>query len=260
MADPLSILQVAGIGVQLVKTLYTYGKSVHDSQNEIAAVAREVELTCQVLDNLAKVLQQDNAQSMCSATLKADASNTLNGCKAAFKELDSALQTTLKSQKGVKSKSRLPFSTRAKWPLDKTKIASLQSNLERLKTTLSLMLDVINLALKQTEEYVSPTDQDSISLISLANPPISQYKQTESDRLRIERLIKSNEELYQSITNGFQAHSLQSPGAQRGMDDASQVYKPESKPSPLHKESTEHLDPSVEKAFNQEIATARARR
>ena len=177
MADPLSILQVAGIGVQLVKTLYTYGKSVHDSQNEIAAVAREVELTCQVLDNLAKVLQQDNAQSMCSATLKADASNTLNGCKAAFKELDSALQTTLKSQKGVKSKSRLPFSTRAKWPLDKTKIASLQSNLERLKTTLSLMLDVINLALKQTEEYVSPTDQDSISLISLANPPISQYKQ-----------------------------------------------------------------------------------
>ena len=145
MADPLSILQVAGAGVELAKTLYTYGKTVHDAEKEINAIATEVKFTSKVFEDLATGLQQHDTQALCSASLKVDACSTLEGCKIAFNQLDSAVQSSLKKS----TRGRPSFSARAKWPLNKSKMAALQANLERLKTALSLMLDVLNLASKQ---------------------------------------------------------------------------------------------------------------
>ena len=156
MAEPFGIaagaLQVAGAGVQLANTLYKCAKNIRDAEKDIDLVATEVKLTSSVLENLATVLKRDDIHDLCSTALRADAQAAMDGCKTAFNELNSALTSVLNTRSN--GRTRISFSARARWPLNKTKMATLQTNLERLKTTLSLMLDVLNLASKQTATYV----------------------------------------------------------------------------------------------------------
>lgn len=151
MAEPFSIVtgavQVAGAGFQLAKTLYTCARNIRDAEKEINVVATEVKLTSTVLENLAAVLENENVNDICSVTLQADAQAAMDGCKTAFNELDRALRSATKTT--ANGTTRISFSGRAKWPLNQSKMKILQSNLERLKTTLSLMLDVLNLASKK---------------------------------------------------------------------------------------------------------------
>lgn len=141
---------MAGAGYQLAKTLYTCAKSIKNAEKEIGMIAVEVKLTSTVLESLAGVLADGDITSLCSETLRSDARGAMDGCKGAFDELNRALKSTLEGRKD----GRILFSKRARWPITKTKMATLQSYLERLKTTLMLMLDVLSLASKQTSQYV----------------------------------------------------------------------------------------------------------
>lgn len=154
MAEPLSIasgaLQVAGAGYQLAKTLFSCAKSIKHADLEITVVAIEVKLTSTVLESLADLLFDADTRELVSEGLQTDARAVMDGCKGAFEALNRALESALGSRKS----SRISLFARARWPLRKSEMAGLQSNLERLKTTLMLMLEVLSLVSKQHSRYV----------------------------------------------------------------------------------------------------------
>jgi hypothetical protein len=151
MAEPFSIatgaIQVAGAGLQLTKTLYEYIDCVKTAHRQVNAIAVEVKLTSSVLQHLGTLLNDHGAEKLCSTNIIADAGYAFKGCEDAFREIDESFKPFLvKQSHGVR---RLSMSGKWAWPFKKGKVETLQANLERLKTTLLLMLSVISYAREQ---------------------------------------------------------------------------------------------------------------
>ncbi|MCP6629712.1 hypothetical protein NL507_31425, partial [Klebsiella pneumoniae] len=70
MAEPFGIaasaIQVAGAGLSLATTLYDYIDQVKSAQKHIKAVATEVKLTASVLEHLGALLQENEAEKLCT--------------------------------------------------------------------------------------------------------------------------------------------------------------------------------------------------
>lgn len=154
MADPLSVVAsivgIAGAGIQLSTTLYTYAETAFYADKSLQDIARDVSLTSSVLGQLGELLKQDKQAKLCSENALRTADEAVTGCKAVFAEIDTALQKSLKKSgdgKGAVSKLQ-----RLKWPLVEPKMKLLQGNLDRLKSTLLLMLNVLAYAKKLKEE------------------------------------------------------------------------------------------------------------
>ncbi|KAK3700025.1 glutamate--cysteine ligase [Vermiconidia calcicola] len=200
MAEPFSIaagaLQVAGGGFRLATTLYACAKDIRDAQKDINAIATEVRLTSGVLEGLATVLECDDVRQMYSATLRNEAKEAMQGCKDAFMELDQARKDILKT--GADGTNQMSISAKMKWPLTKKKMGALQSNLHGLNVILSVMLGVLNLASRKVES--TPNQPDPTA---------------DADQERLERLIKSNEDLCHKFTKGLSIGG----GQERATDD-----------------------------------------
>ena len=192
MADPLSIaasvLQVAGAGLKLATTLYTYSDTVFRADSDVKAIAQDISLTASVLNELGTLLNQDSRDRLVSPTALETAESTVQSCRVVFDEVADALAKAMgsrgsstigKGNSGSKdplaaaqqnsnsnhdnynnkaprgSSGRVKVTAtwqRLKWPLVEPKMRLLQSNLERLKTTLLLMLNVITYAMKLSTE------------------------------------------------------------------------------------------------------------
>lgn len=156
MAEPFSIatgaLQVAGAGISLAKTLYEYLESVKSAHKHVKAIAVEVRLTSSVLEHLGTLLKDNEEEKLCSQNVVSDAKSAFNGCEDAFREIDNTFKVLVKPQAdGTKSVS---VAGRLSWPFKKGKLETLQANLERLKTTLLLMLSVLSYAREKASKWV----------------------------------------------------------------------------------------------------------
>jgi hypothetical protein len=181
MADPLSItasvLGVAGAGIKLATTLYAYSDTAFKADRSVRTIAADVSLTASVLSELGTLLQTDSADHLISVTALDTTGRTVKGCKECFEEIDEAIGKLLGEGKprkkdenenenekrrgansGANSGARQPSGMsvwkRMKWPLMEPHMRLLQSNLDRLKSTLLLMLNVITYARKLSGEYV----------------------------------------------------------------------------------------------------------
>lgn len=148
MAEPFGIaasaIQVAGAGWSLAKTLHAYVDAVKSAQKHIKAVATEVKLTASVLDHLGGLLKDSEAEKLCTSDVISDAKDALGGCRDAFGEIEEAFKGVVKTlADGSRSVSA---TARLAWPFKKGKLEALQANLERLKSTLLLMLSVLSYA------------------------------------------------------------------------------------------------------------------
>jgi hypothetical protein len=156
MAEPFSIatgaLQVASAGIALAKTLHDYLESVKSAHKHIKAIAIEVGLTSSVLEHLGKLLEEHETEKLCSKNIVTDAKAAFSGCEDAFREVDEAIKVLVKPPtNGTKNVS---LSASLFWPFKKGKLEALQANLERLKTTLLLMLSVLGYARDKAAKYV----------------------------------------------------------------------------------------------------------
>ena len=156
MAEPFSIatgaIQVAGAGLQLAKTLHDYLGTVKSAHKHIKAIATEVRLTSSVLEYLGALLNENEAEKLCSKNIATDAKAAFQGCKDAFHDVDDAFKVLAKpNADGTKSVS---VAGRLSWPFKKGKFEALQANLERLKTTLLLMLSVLGYARDKAAQCV----------------------------------------------------------------------------------------------------------
>lgn len=152
-----SALQIADIGIRLSLRLYTFGETVASADKSIISISENVSLTSTVLKELGQTLDKDQTTRICSPNAVSTADSIVKQCQRIFQEMDHILVkkfATIKSaEKDRKIKSAQTLE-RLRWPFIKGKIELLTSDLERQKSTLVLMLNVIALAKQEFEKYV----------------------------------------------------------------------------------------------------------
>ena len=145
-----SVLQIADVGLKLSARLYDFAGTVSSADKSIAAISRDVKLTSTVLQDLEETLEKDKASQVVNENAVQTASGIVKDCLEVFQQVDNMIlkRTPLLRQSNGEDKA-----TRSKrmmerpwWPYIQPKVLFLQSNLERLKSTLLLMLNVISYA------------------------------------------------------------------------------------------------------------------
>lgn len=156
-----SVVQIADTGIKLSITLYTFAETVVTADKSIKEIASDVSLTSSVLEELGQNLKKDQKSRLCSENAVKTAEGIVKECGVIFKEINETLTTTLnkikppaKDKDGTHAGKKMAVAAleRLKWPFLQPKMQLLRSNLDRLKSTLVLMLNVITYARKVSEE------------------------------------------------------------------------------------------------------------
>jgi hypothetical protein len=140
-----SVAQLADYGFKLSIKLFAYSSAVSKADKSIASLSNEVSLTSAVLKELSGFLRADEAKYISRTAVEAT-QGTVRECLGVFEELDGVLERTLGSgeKKGIGGKMRM--GEKLKWPFMQPKVDLLRSNLDRLKASLTLMLQVLGYA------------------------------------------------------------------------------------------------------------------
>ncbi|KAG9546811.1 hypothetical protein KCU71_g16763, partial [Aureobasidium melanogenum] len=142
MADPFSIAVSVGglvsLGIQLVQGLNQYAGSALDSKGRIRAISTDINLTVQVVQTLDTTIQ-DEANK---ATMKDDAARLIQETIAQCRDIFTKIQSTLPEYSATGPRKRDVII----WPFIEPKLDLLRGNLEKLKTSLQLLMNVIILA------------------------------------------------------------------------------------------------------------------
>jgi len=143
-----SVAQLADYGFKLSVKLFTFGQTVYYAEKSVRDISTDVSLTSSVLKELGDTLKRDDEAKLISEQAVLAAEQTVKECLRVFKELDEALSSSmgkmgmLGSEGKKKSKGAMALE-KLKWPFMQPKMELLRSNLERLKASLSLMLNVL---------------------------------------------------------------------------------------------------------------------
>jgi len=133
-----SVLQIADLGAKLSVKLFTFSRKVKNADKTINSISQDIAATGAVLQQLASVLKKDEKSRVCSDQAIQTAKGLVDDCKKIFSELDDALDNPSPGNKYFSA-----WKDRLKFPFIEPQIDLLQSNLERLKSSLVVMLNVL---------------------------------------------------------------------------------------------------------------------
>ncbi|KUJ08200.1 uncharacterized protein LY89DRAFT_677091 [Mollisia scopiformis] len=149
-----SVAQLADYGFKLSIKLYSFSETVYTADRSIKSISNDVSLTSTVLKELCQIIESDDAHVVSENAILAT-KQTVDECLKIFGDLDEALNKSLsnmgKLEKGESEKQKkvnrgtMTFE-RLKWPFKQSKMELLRSNLDRLKASLTLMLQVLSYA------------------------------------------------------------------------------------------------------------------
>ena len=146
-----SIVGIAGIGIKLSKTLYQVGHRHVSASHNINRIATNVSLFASMLKHVGTVL--DDSHSLHSPEAVETVEQIVKECESVFQEIADLVVTAKNKGEMTKepplangSKRRMSIMARAKWYFEGPKAEHLLSQLEYLKTTLSVLLQTLNLA------------------------------------------------------------------------------------------------------------------
>ena len=140
-----SVIQLAGAGFKLSVGLYAFAETVSSADKDIKHIAKEVSLTSAVLNELGDSLRDDSQKSIISDNAIRTAGDIVRECSTIFSDINIALEKGAGKGTGKFSLGKL------KWPFLQPKMDLLRSNLERLKSTLILMLHVLAYATRRKQ-------------------------------------------------------------------------------------------------------------
>ncbi|GIZ49288.1 hypothetical protein CKM354_001232000 [Cercospora kikuchii] len=195
-----SVIQVAEAGFSLATTLYNYDKSVKSAEKDVKKVARDVKLTAKVLQRTHEQLTGDGNGKVCTPEAIHDLVDVLEGCKETFQEVDVALTKSMKT--GVNGTITISKTEKMKWPLRSSKLDLLRANLEKLKTTLLLMLSVLAYGAKVTQVAAAADVRVDVELKLDKLQIESLVESKNSAELRYAELKKRFEDLEVQVVNG----------------------------------------------------------
>jgi hypothetical protein len=136
-----AVLGIADLGGRVSVKIYTFGQRVYGANRSLTDISNDVALTCNVLRELGDNLKRDEKSRLCSTSAVSTTEEIITDCSKVFKELEDALDKTVRScGPDISSKDRfLKLAGKFKWPFLEPKMELLRSNLDRLKSTLLLM-------------------------------------------------------------------------------------------------------------------------
>ena len=150
MAEPFGIaasaFQVAGAGIALANTLKAYTDSVRKAEKQLKPIADHIKLTADVLTNVGSLLKNDDIRSLYTQELLSSTSNALGGCRTAFEDLEKFISKLLKSNENTGGRISIQASAKFTLYFKQKELDVLQAHLERFKSSLDLVLGVLNLA------------------------------------------------------------------------------------------------------------------
>jgi hypothetical protein len=180
-----SILQIADLGWKSSYKLYAFSKKVHDAGKAIELVSQDIAATGAILKQLGEEVKKDEeatpASRLSTQGLIVAASKLVDECKTLFKEIDQGIT----GEGG--SKVILGFKQKLKWSYLEPRLDLLRTNLERLKSSLALMLNVLIYAEQQrTRQGPTVLAEQRILVASLAEQKNDSEKRIEELKKRIE--------------------------------------------------------------------------
>ena len=158
-----SVVQIADVGLRLSIKLYTFGEIVASADRSVISISKDVSLTSGVLKELGQILDSDRETRTFSEPAVQTADGIVKECLGVFQEMESMLVKKLPILAQMdsgdgKSEQKANRATvmleRLKWGYLQPKLQLLRSNLDRLKSTLLLMLNVITYARQVSGRYV----------------------------------------------------------------------------------------------------------
>ncbi|GME63671.1 hypothetical protein GTA08_BOTSDO09302 [Neofusicoccum parvum] len=149
-----SAIEVANLGFKLSTSLYSYIETVSSADRRLREVATKVELTTAVIQEVGLIFDGPEIVALRKESAVTTAKNTLRECSNVFEEIEDAVV------RSKKNKFTFPFRT--------SKLSALSTNLESLKSNLSLLLHVLQhahriasdeKARKETEDRIRERDE-----------------------------------------------------------------------------------------------------
>ncbi|KAL1614107.1 hypothetical protein SLS56_012188 [Neofusicoccum ribis] len=149
-----SAIEVANLGFKLSTSLYSYIETVSSADRRLREVATKVELTTAVIQEVGLIFDGPEIVALRKESAVTTAKNTLRECSSIFEEIEDAVV------RSKKNKFTFPFRT--------SKLSALSTNLESLKSNLSLLLHVLQhahriasdeKARKETEDRIRERDE-----------------------------------------------------------------------------------------------------
>ncbi|PLB52431.1 hypothetical protein P170DRAFT_402612 [Aspergillus steynii IBT 23096] len=152
-------LQLAEIGAKLSVKLCLFYREIKDANQSMQSLSSHMSLTSNILHELGITLQQDEHVKNCSEQMILSAQDVLDECKTVFKHIEE----TIEKQKPGDEKGFLQRGIRKiTVALLERDLDVLKSALERLKSTMLLMLQVLMYAAqlrRRTEFHVLENQQ-----------------------------------------------------------------------------------------------------
>lgn len=152
-----SVIQIADVGLRLSIKLYTFGEIVSTADRSVISISKDVSLTSSVLEELGALLDKDTSSRMISENAVQTADKVVKECLEVFEEIETVLvkkMPNIRASAEEKRPKAVMLLEKVKWTYLQPKLQLLRSNLDRLKSTLLLMLNVITYARQVAGRYV----------------------------------------------------------------------------------------------------------
>jgi len=158
-----SVIQIADLGGRLSVTLFTFTRKVKNANKNIDALCQELAGTGAVLRQLAETLSNDEHLHLCSQEAITTATALAEGTKKAFVKLQAFV--TDDGSTGCQNRPAFSLKQRIKFPFLEPHIDQLRANLERLKSSLRVILNVLIFAELLRNQEALPILKDQHELI-----------------------------------------------------------------------------------------------
>jgi hypothetical protein len=135
-----SILQIADLGATVSVKLCTFYRQLKSADQSAQSLSSEVALTCSILRQLGENLKQDEQTRLYSAQAFDTAQEVLRECEKVFRRISAAVD---ESRADATSNALQRAAKRLGFVLMEKELEVLRGNLERLKSTMLLLLNVI---------------------------------------------------------------------------------------------------------------------
>ncbi|CAI7632751.1 unnamed protein product [Penicillium pancosmium] len=201
-----SILQIADLGAKISVKLCSFYHTVKDANQSMQSLSSDVSLTCSILQQLGKVLEKDEKTKICSQQAFHTAQDVLGECKTVFEGINNAMEK--QKQEGARG-TFLRGARKLTVAFMGPNLDLLKSNLERLKSTMLLMLHVIMYAeqLRRRDEK-TPTDNQRDLLATLLEEK------------------KANDTRFSQLAKSIEAVNLHSPMQTLAVKDSKSTIDP----------------------------------
>ncbi|PYI09583.1 hypothetical protein BO78DRAFT_427268 [Aspergillus sclerotiicarbonarius CBS 121057] len=186
-----SVIGIAGAGLALAQKLHEYGDGVSSSSRRAQQIAFHVRTTAQCIEEVGGVLEEEEISDrvLVSRNALETVRDVVGQCERLFGLIFTALKNAESGSGNGIGMGRLLF------PFRESRVLLMMSDLERLKTTLQLLMQVVVYArVRAVQSDYQPTQRQLVEeLITLRRQAMVTYGRNREEAERVE--VTENESI-----------------------------------------------------------------